>query len=142
MLYVRIPLIVRCRTLSVHITYTTPTRSSFYAYKYSRTLEWKHSCSSGYSSSTGQVSTTIIQLNIIDCYSRRASCHTALQCFFLTLERSKSTRPCFSPYLLVASLNFSLDYWQSHQGRRPQAMAPRVLLASRYRNSSSVKFYS
>ena len=33
MLYVRIPLIVRCRTLPVHISYTTPTRSSFYAYK-------------------------------------------------------------------------------------------------------------
>ena len=33
MFYVRIPLIVRCRTLPVHITYTTPTRSSFYAYK-------------------------------------------------------------------------------------------------------------
>ena len=52
-----------------HHTYTTPTRSSFYAYKKSRNLEWKHSCSPGYSSSTGQVSITINQLNIVDCYT-------------------------------------------------------------------------
>ena len=55
---------------------------------------------------------------------------------------STRTSLCFSPYLSLASLNFSLDYWRSHQGRRPQAMAAQVVLSSRYRNSSSVKFYS
>ena len=71
--YVRIPLTVRCRTLPVHISYTTPTRSSFYTHKLSRNLEWKHSCSSGYSLSTGQVSITINQINIVDCYTRMLS---------------------------------------------------------------------
>ena len=40
----------------------------------------------------------------------------------------------------MASLNLSLDYRRSHQGRRPQGTAAQVLLASRYCNSSSVKF--
>ena len=52
------------------------------------------------------------------------------------------TSLCFSPYLPVASLNFSLDYWRSHRGRRPQAEAAQVLISSRYRNSSSHEFYS
>ena len=61
---------------------------------------------------------------------RRASWHIARQCFFLASEGSRSTRTslCFSPYLPVASVYFSLDYGQSHQGRRPKAEAAQVLL--------------
>ena len=74
----------------------------------------------------------------------RASCHSARPCFFLTLEGSKSTHTslCFPPYLPDTSLNFSLDYWRSHQGQRPQAEAAEVLLSSRYCSSSSVNFHS
>ena len=119
MLYVLIPLIVRCRTLPVHITYTTPTRSLFYAYKQSRNLERKHSCSSGHSSSTGQVSITINQQNIVDCYKANAYRVWGRNTQQMLL-RSRNKNSCSTETLITAARHQNKNTFKLVKKRRGQ----------------------